>query len=147
MNKYKNGWGISTEIIMIFAFLVCLLIAIFYINKMGLLNNPENRGITSKEKEVVTNNTTYTDIESDLKSAAKSYVNHEYDEIGIDTLIITSSTLIENSYLGKMEDPDDSNGYCTGYVEVEETNDRIKYTPYINCKKYYTKGYVKRKDL
>ena len=43
--------------------------------------------------------------------------------------MITSSTLIENSYLGKMEDPDDSNGYCTGYVEVEETNDRIKYTP------------------
>ena len=148
MKLNKNGWGIATEIIMIFGFILCLLIAIFYINRMGLLKTPEEGGISGTIISKPSNkNTTYDDIENDMKSAAKAYVNHEYDSLGIDTLIITVTRLVDSNYMDIIEDPDKSNNYCSGYVEVESVNDKVIYSPYLNCSDYTTSGYIKRKDI
>lgn len=144
----KNGWGISSEIIMIFFFMGCLLYSIYYINKLGLLQNPDHDVIKeiNKEDGINTSDTTYSDLEMDLKSSARLYVNNEYGKVGSDTLIVTSKKLIEEGYLDEMSDPDKKNNSCSGYVEVELVNDKNEYYSYISCSKYYTEGYIKRKD-
>lgn len=146
----KNGWGISTEIIFIFLFICLLLYAIFYINKMGLLNNPnmEKNDNTAEvdNKDDKQKDTTYEDIEADLKAAARLYIKKEYGYIGHDTLVISSRKLLELGYIDSIKDPDNSDKVCSGYVEVED-NGEVIYKPYINCSKYHTDGYVKRKDI
>lgn len=150
MKNSKHGWGISTEIIFLFMFIICLLIAIYFIGRAGLLASPEEKKIENARErieEVSGRNTTYTDLEDDLKSAARRYVSKNYDSLGIDTLIITSKRLIESDYLDVMNDPDKNGSQCSGYVEVEKNDNSVTYSPYINCSKYHTDGYVKRKDI
>ena len=139
------------EIIFILIFIFCLIYAAYYLNKMGLLNSSATKTIDTsieinKKKGV---DTTYSDIEETLRSGAKKYINKEYDKLGIDVLVITSSSLIDKGYLktSDLEDPDRSNQYCSGYVEVELIGSKATYTPYVSCTKYKTNGYVKRKDI
>ena len=154
MKMDKNGWSLATEIVFMIVFMICLLISIYYLNKMGLLANDavDNINKTKEKVKTVVNegkDTTYEDIEDTLSYETKKYVKRNYDSLGIDTLIITSSKLIEGNYIEKEEltDPDKDGSYCTGYVEVEIVNDKTIYSPYINCSKYTTKGYIKRRDI
>jgi len=80
------------------------------------------------------------------KYAVKEYIKKFYDnKLGLDTLNIKVSQLIDNGQLTKLED---ANGKaCSGYVSVylSDTNEII-YKPYLKCKKYETEGYEERKD-
>lgn len=146
--KSKHGWGVATEIIFIFLFICCLLYAVFYMNKLGILK-PEQY-YTDNETEEKNNgsvDSTYKDIEDDLKASARLYINKEYGEVGKDTLIISHAKLKDFGYIDDIQDPDRSNKTCSGYVEVENVDGKISYYPYINCYKYHTDGYVKRKDI
>lgn len=146
--KSKHGWGIATEIIFIFMFICCLLYAVFYMNKLGMLNAEQYH--KDEQKEEYENNsvdTTYEDIEDDLKAAARLYINKEYGVVGRDTLIITHAKLKDFGYIDDIKDPDRSSSTCSGYVEIERIDGETSYYPYINCYKYHTDGYVKRKDI
>ena len=154
MKINKNGWSLATEIMFIIIFMICLLISIFYLNKMGLLGNDAVDNFNKAKTDVKTiltegKDTTYQDIEDTLLFGAKRYVKRNYDDLGVDILIITSSKLIDANYLDKEElsDPDKLGNYCSGYVEVEEVNNKYIYSPYISCLKYTTKGYIKRRDI
>lgn len=153
MKTNKNGWGISTEIIFIVIFMLFLLVAIYGINKIGLLDpsakaNLESEVIKHKKTENG-KDTTYEDIEETLKQSAKEYVKANYKSLGIDVLVITSNSLINNGYISKDEltDPDRILKLCSGYVEVEKVGKKAAYSPFISCSKYHTDGYIKRKDI
>lgn len=154
MKTNKNGWSLATEIMFIIVFMICLLVSIYYLNKMGLLGNNAIDNFNKAKTNVKTlltegMDTTYQDIEDTLLYETKKYVKRNYGDLGIDTLIITSSKLIDANYLDKEElsDPDKQGEYCSGYVEVEEVNNKFIYSPYISCLKYTTKGYIKRRDI
>ena len=80
----------------------------------------------------------YKTIEEKLQNAAEGYVdvNALYPSDG-DTLKVTSDTLVKEGVLDNLEYNGDK---CTGYVEVSFDN-VYKYTPFIKCSKYTTKGY------
>lgn len=141
----KKGWGLSSAIIMIFLFICCLLISIYYINKIGFLKNPEKiSNVTNDQTNIV--DTTYSDLENEVKNASKIYVNKEHIVLGRDTFILTVDRLINLEYLEYLEDPDKIGSTCSGYAEGELINNKEVYKAYINCSSYYTKGYIKRKD-
>lgn len=80
----------------------------------------------------------YTKLEEELKTAGEKYGNSEFIYNGnIKEYKITSDELIEKDYLKELKTKDDT---CTGYVIVTFKN-VYKYTPYIKCKNYETKGY------
>lgn len=147
--KFLNnkGWGIATEIVFIFFFICCLLYAIYYINKMGLLNGSISPFDNNNDGVVVDENKKYKDLEQELKTYARIYVNKEYDGNLESNLIVTVSKLQYYNYIDSITDPDDKEDYCTGYVEVEQIANTLNYTPYLNCSKYQTEGYVRRKDI
>ncbi len=145
----KNGWGLSSELLFILIFVVCLVIAILGLRQLSLTeefnpnyhsNTDTNNGATEKEFN-------YQELEVRLKNSTIDYIRDVYNnELGLDTLIIQADLLRENGYLKNYSDEDDK--YCTGYSEVYlNENNEIIYEPYVKCGDFYeSQGYVERKD-
>ena len=119
----KNGWGLRKELAFIVMFLVCLLMAAYGLNTLGLVD----KNASSK----------YRSLENKLTEAALDYYNDKYTSNG-DTVIIKYSTLYNNGYIGKLKD---SNGHeCSGYTKITSSRSGVSY---INCFTYKTEGYSK----
>lgn len=133
MKLNKNGWSLTSEIVYMIIFAICLLIAIIGIIRMNLLvghNNNENNS-----------NFNYSYLEEKLEEAAKNYINDK-EEI-FDEEIIKSSILKSGGYLTDFKDGDNTD--CKGYVEVKVEEDII-YKSFITCFDYTTKGYDYKKE-
>ncbi len=141
----KNGWGIIEFLVFMLIFLVCLVVVGAGLRYLGLLDedfhiaNPNN-----KEEEKVTN---YVSLEKEAVEKTKEYIKKYYDNnLGLDTLNIKISQLVENGYL-KDYLRDANNKKCSGYVAVYKNDqNNIEYIPYIKCPEYTTNGYEERKD-
>ena len=145
----KHGWGLSSELIFILIFIVCLIIAVIGLKEFSLMEefNPNYYSNTNTNNDSINKEYNYQELEVRLKNSTIDYINDVYNnDLGLDTLIIQSSLLREMGYLNNYSDEDDK--YCSGYCEVYlNENNEIIYEPYVKCGDYYeSKGYVERKD-
>lgn len=136
----KNGWGLRVELLIILMFLICLVIAVIGLNRLGLLGYNENAIIDNG-----TNNESYSDLENKLVSATKEYfsgyLNRELEE---DVLYVRSSSLYYTGYLKKLYD--EKGNECSGYVQILKVGEGVIYRPYLKCKGYKTDGYDGAQD-
>jgi len=138
----RNGWGLRTELFIILFFLMCLVIAIIGLNKMGLID-----GANSIINDNVKTNTdeTYMLLEQRLVVSAKDYVNYYYGgEYINDSITVRYSSLYYNNYIEKITD--NNNRDCSGYVIVKKVDSNLIYSPYLKCPGYRTSGYESSKD-
>lgn len=138
----RNGWGLRTELFIILIFLMCLVIAIIGLNKMGLIE-----GANSIINDNVKTNTeeTYMLLEQKLIVSAKDYVNYYYGGAYIDdSIVVRYSSLYYNNYIEKITD--NSSRDCSGYVIVKKIDSNLIYSPYLKCPGYKTSGYESSKD-
>lgn len=143
----KKGWGILEAIVFLIVFVICLLFSFWGLRKLGLLGEdnqfkPSNEIKNEKEEE---KEFSYTDLENSIVISTKAYINDFYNnELGLDTLNIKVSQLIDNGYIKEVKDENNKN--CSGYVSVYKENNENIYKAYLKCKKYETNGYEERKD-
>lgn len=145
--KKKNGWGFLEFFFFLGLFIVCLLVTAYALRKVGLLNEDwkfvdfYDKGKDSNENDIYK----YSDIETKLIDSTKKYIKDFYNNnLGVDTLNIKISSLINNNYISEVRDKDEN---CTGYVSVyKDDNNVVIYTPYLKCKNYVSNGYVERHD-
>jgi len=146
MKLNKNGWGLVEFFMFLVIFIICLVISAVGFRKLGLVDENwrfvDDFSFTRKPKP----QTNYLTLEEDTVNATKKYINDFYNnQLGLDTLNIKVSQLIDNKYMKEFKDADGKD--CSGYVSVYLDDDNnIIYKPYIKCKKYETKGYEERKD-
>ncbi len=145
----KHGWGLSSELIFILIFIICLIIAVIGLKEFSLMEefNPNYYSNTNTNNDSINKEYNYQELEVRLKNSTIDYINDVYNnDLGLDTLIIQSSLLRKMGYLSNYSDEDDK--YCSGYCEVYlNENNEIIYEPYVKCGDYYeSKGYVERKD-
>lgn len=145
----KHGWGLSSELIFILIFIICLIIAVIGLKEFSLMEefNPNYYSNTNTNNDSINKVYNYQELEVRLKNSTIDYINDVYNnDLGLDTLIIQSSLLRKMGYLNNYSDEDDK--YCSGYCEVYlNENNEIIYEPYVKCGDYYeSKGYVERKD-
>ncbi len=83
-------------------------------------------------------NKDYQELEDSLKDIAITYVKDKslYPEENKEVKI-TKEELIKDNYLEELKVDND---VCDGYVIVK-LEEGFKYSPYIKCKRYTTKGY------
>lgn len=137
----RNGWGLRVELLFILMFLVCLLIAIIGLNRMGLMGE----GNFNDSKKEINTKETYTLMEQKMVGATKEYVNSYYGgEYINDSITVRYSSLYYNNYLDKLTD---NNGKeCSGYVSVKNIDSVLIYNAYLKCPGYRTSGYESVKD-
>lgn len=86
----------------------------------------------------VKENTIYELMEKEMVKQAKKYMSNTEINPELNQLkIIDIDELKDNGYDPKLEQD------CVGYIIISNTEDGYKYDPYIKCKKYMTKDYVK----
>ncbi|MDD3187754.1 MAG: hypothetical protein PHD02_04740 [Bacilli bacterium] len=128
----SEGWGLR---IMLF-FCACLMFAL--IVSASILNTSFKHN-TSKDIEVTA--VTYYDLEVRMVNAAKNYIYDNYNDISKATIPISLSTLINNNYIGPINDPDTKEN-CSGYVIFTKDKNNTQYDPYLRCGTMYkTNGY------
>lgn len=125
--KNKNGWGLNEMIIF------CAIIVGFLILVVILVNNLY-KGLQNDTSVPTKKSYTYSEVENNLKNAAKKYHNL-YEDI---ELIEANDLLIENLINDDKLTPLGEKSPCDGYVIVETAN---VLKSYISCEKYETKGY------
>lgn len=142
----NNGWGLVSFLVFILIFVICLILSALGLKYIGLLDDDwhfVDFSILTKSKEEI--DTSYNILEEKMTSSAKRYINDYYsNNLGLDTLNIKVSSLVNNGYLSDFTDI--YNKECTGYVSVYLENNTIIYKPYLKCNNYETIGYEKRKD-
>lgn len=128
MKLNKKGWALSTEVFYLIIFVICLIVAIIGIIRLGLyLNNGEKYF-------------DYQSLEVKLEESSKNYVSNKVEVD--DYELVRSSTLKSNNYLSDFEDGKGNS--CSGYVEVYNNNE---YKSYVKCPYYETFGYDSGKDF
>ena len=126
MINNNHGWGLKEMLFFSAIIFFFMILAVVLINNMY-------QGLTgeSPTSKASTRNYSYTDIEKNLKNAAKKYVTKTKDTSDL----IISDELIAEKYLSEKE-MQTENDECSGYVLVDEN-----YEPFITCNDYETQGY------
>jgi len=132
MKLNNKGWGMSAFLIFSIVFLIAILVAAGNAYKLGLTDE-------KPEIQFNNNNFNYANVESNLKDAARRYVNSKEIKVN-NNLYITVSELVKNGY---MQIPvNNKNVNCSGYVKVSNKSKENLYEPYIKCgSDYQTNGY------
>lgn len=145
MKLNKNGWGFLEFFIFLVIFAFCLIITAVGLKSVGLINE-DWQFVKFSDKKPTKVTTNYMALEEDMINGTKKYIEKFYNnQLGLDTLNIKVSQLIDNDCLEKLEDANGKS--CSGYVSVYLNEENtIVYKPYMKCKKYETKGYEERKD-
>ncbi len=145
MKLNKKGWGFIEFFAFLLIFVVCLIAVFFMLDKIGLLDDDYKYIKDYFEPEDV-QHVSYAELKIQMVDATKKYIKDFYDnQLGVDTLNIRVSQLIDNNYLDKLEDSKGRD--CSGYVSVYlDRNNTIQYDAYLKCKDYESDGYEERKD-
>jgi len=131
MIRNQHGWGLREMIILSAILLSFLLVAIFFIvrlynglTKDGTINTP------------IVKKYTYSEIESNVLTAALDYYNEYYD--GESNVTITTDRLKKRGFITTNElKPESENKSCRGYVFFGDNEPSV----YIQCESYETDGY------
>ena len=169
----NKGWGLSEMLFCLCILAIAFSVAIIMINRnindfnenIGGNNKEENEKLPDKEnsKEEIKDNEndenkeqpvvqqykTYKEIETAMITAAQQYQEKIYGETLLegDKISVTVKSLVNNSYLNKITDPNDEKIECSGYVTFIKENSKINYDAYLKCgDKYTTEGYLERLD-
>ncbi|NLL44700.1 MAG: hypothetical protein GX247_03425 [Mollicutes bacterium] len=138
-----QGWGLRTMLGLCAILAFFLLLIVINIKSIfgGILYNSN----TNDDKPGYTNQD-YQQLESKLIDGAKKYIKEYYSD-GIPEgvkLVFTVKDLQNKGFLEEINDPNNKNITCSGYINVEKESSMDKYYPYIKCgNKYGTKGYNK----
>lgn len=157
MKLDNRGWGLQELLVGIGILLFFLLLMVSLINQNfrrlseslgnNNTNNPteQKRPIQDEENEY----TSYQDIETAMKKAAREYNTAIYGEDlqEGDNITVTLKSLIRDQYMERIYDIKDSKVTCSGYVTFIKERNKVTYSPYLKCgSRYITKGYLERLD-
>lgn len=80
-------------------------------------------------------NAGYSNIESKMVSAAKSYYKKNSDKLPLDdnSISVSIETLVENNNLKPISEMVKDGVSCSGYVTVYKNSEDYVYFPYLNC--------------
>lgn len=136
MKLDNHGWGLNQMLIYCAILLFFLLIAIFFIVQLS-------RSLGDTLKDAIAEVVTYSEVEENIKSAAKSYMEKYYhEEMGTGTITITADNLLKYDMLDeKSLTPTEEKKSCIGYALVKKDNNEQKISSYIKCKDYETNNY------
>ena len=134
----NKGFGLPEVLLYIGLSMFVLIGIAIYINN-NIINNSD---IFPKQSEVKTTNYTlvpnnfeipqeYKKIENKLKNASKKYNFNKKENV-----IISLNKLKKAGLISKLNDPNDKNISCNGYVVYD--SELKEYKPYINCKGMYS---------
>ena len=122
MKLNNKGWGTTEMLLLSAGIILALLVAVYFISK---LYGSFDASISNKM---------YSDIETNLASAAKKYVIENNISVDNGELTIYSDTLQALGYIGNLEDN------CKGFVVVNKVDFDNTYKAYITCNNYMTKN-------
>ena len=135
----KNGWGLRAELLIILLFLICLVISVIGLNRVGLIGENSNSLMNPGDTF------NYDSVEQKMITATKKYYQENYTGTEENIIIVRTSTLQSRGYLGKLYDG--KNKECSGYVKIINSKGTPIYVAYLNCPNYYTTGYEKENDF
>ncbi len=132
----KHGWALNQMIL----YGAILLVALFFVSFFASQLSDEFGDVF---KNSITSGNTYSSIESDLSSAALTYMEKYYkSEIGLGTITVTTDNLMRYGILHEMDLEVGTKDSCEGYVLVKkEKEDTLKADAFITCAKYETENY------
>ncbi len=127
----KKGWGLRVELAFLLLFLVCLLLATIFLQKLDIFGSGD-KDFGSFE----TSKYDYTILENKVSSSAKMYYENVYPNGSNDTVIVSVETLKNSGYLSDLSD--NLNRDCKGYAKILSNGNCVSY---IRCPFYKTTGY------
>ncbi len=139
MKLNNKGWSMAEMIFLMSVLIFFLLIVVFLVHKLyssipadSLLKNDSN----------LTNYYEYEMIDAGKEYYEKYYVDSKITDTS--SVIITLKNLVTEKYIEQYNENDVP---CTGYVVVKKVNKSLTYKPYLACKEYQTKGYSEIYDV
>lgn len=137
----QGGWGFKNVFAIIAVLAAAILIAMITYNR----SFSELFGAIDEDAD----NITYQTLENRLIRAAKTYTDNYYYkplEEG-DEDYVSVNTLIDNGVMNELEDVEDKNTTCTGYVHFYKEEGTATYEPYLKCgDNYKTPNYSSAYD-
>jgi ABC-type antimicrobial peptide transport system permease subunit len=133
MKLNNHGWGLNQMLIYCAILLFFLIIAVMLIIQLSSILSDIN----------ITDSVSYSEVEENVSSAAKIYMNKYYtNDVGTGTITITTDNLLKNNILSESDlTPTDESKTCTGYALVKNDTDGLNISSYIKCSNYETNGY------
>ena len=136
MKLNNKGWGLTEMIFICCGVLICLMIVIYYVNRLEYGINKNNNTYENNDSEtisepdpIVDDSNKYNDYFIECQDAAIDYVKGLNIEEEVKTLSLPLTTLIENNYVEILED-------CTGNILINKENDVYTATAAISCSNY-----------
>ena len=136
MKLNNKGWGLAEMIFICCGILFCLMIIIYYVNRLeyGMnkdnnTNENNNSEIIEEQDPIISEGNKYSDYFVKCQDAAIDYAMSLNIEEEIKTLSLPLTTLIENDFVEELED-------CTGDILVNKENDVYTASASITCSNY-----------
>lgn len=123
----KNGWGLQEMLILSGILIIFLVIAIYFIYTMY------------SEIDFMGNDY-YVNMEKDLESNTREYLDKYYDGVLTSDDVIIAEEVLEQKGLG-VNLVDKVGNMCSGYAVANKSKGNISVKGYIDCGKYKTDGY------
>ena len=127
MNNIKNLWKENKKLVILygigifFGLLIIILLITVLMNFFKTYN--------------------YTELENHMVEQTKKYLKANPNSIpkNEEEIIIESSTLITEKYLKDFAKLIKKDTNCSGKIKVSNTNEKLRYTPTLECSNYQTK--------
>ena len=130
MKLNNKGWGLTEMIFICCGVLICLMIVIYYVNRLEYGINKNNNTYENNDSETISEpDPIVDDYFIECQDAAIDYVKGLNIEEEVKTLSLPLTTLIENNYVEILED-------CTGNILINKENDVYTATAAISCSNY-----------
>lgn len=168
--KNNRGWGLRSELWICLALIIFFAIAVILINNVverlretdiieseSLNTEIITEPIIKKEDEIIKDNNSdhnnqnntieynYSNLEDELVSATKLYVNKYYSSKEVNGILKVTVVRLKTEELLKPLMYNDTE--CSGYVQFEKSDNGTMYYPYIKCGDIYkTSGYLEAND-
>lgn len=126
MKVKKNGWSTAEMLLLSGGLLLALFVAVYFISTLY------------GSFDLATGNKIYNDLENELASAAKKYVDSSNVSV-IQGEKLTLKFLQANNYMTELKD--DKGRSCDGYVRVNVVSGINQYIGYVSCPDYESQNY------
>ena len=132
----KNGWGLRVELAFLLLFLICLIMAVIGLHRMGVLGTDD--GVYDDSNGYIYDNVNfdYDALERKVTNAASDYYKVVYNSKSDDTIVVNTDKLKNGGYLDSIKDGRGKD--CKGYAMIFESGNIVSY---IKCTFYTTVGY------
>ncbi len=135
MRMNNHGWGAKEMIFCSAIILIAFFFVVFYTSQLM-------EGLGDTFRQNITGNITYSSIEENVEKSALAYMSKYYkNEVGMGTITIKSSNLIQYGILKESDFVTSEKDSCYGYALVRRDGEDLMAEPYITCSKYETDHY------